>query len=292
MKQPPVIVVQLVHIAGPRKGKIETFSGEHISIGRNPACNLCFPPDLTGISRDHADIVREGNQFKLTDHSTNGTLVNGKQVKEAYLKNGDILEFSQGGPKVSFLTAIQDIAVESARPVPSSQREAFGGGPRPELKKKLIQPAQETREAGPVPVTSKSFIVQYGPTIRSFDKLPVTIGRNPTCELVLDLPAILNMHAQVFYSQNQYWIKDLTSQRSVRINHQPIGLQAPFTINDEIALGPHGPVFRVVGEGRLAEVAEPLVEKPPSKPLPERAQTKESKGLLSKVRKYLDQKLR
>jgi len=291
MKQPPVIVVQLVHIAGPGKGKIETFSEGTISIGRNPTCNVCFPPDFTGISRDQADIVREGNQFKLIDHSTNGTFVNGKQVKEAYLKNGDILEFSQGGPKVSFLTAVQDVAIEPVRPLPSSQKDAPGDIHRQEIQKKLIQPAPETQEKLSVQETSTSLIIQYGPTIRSFNKMPVTIGRNPTCEFALDRPAILAIHAQIFYSQNQYWIKDLTSQRSVRINREPIGLQAPFAINDEIALSPNGPVFRVVGEGRLAEVEEPFSDKPQMRPRPEEPETKESRGLLSKVKKYLEDKL-
>jgi pSer/pThr/pTyr-binding forkhead associated (FHA) protein len=292
MKHPPVIVVQLVHIAGPKKGQIETFSEGTISIGRNPTCNLCFPPDFTGISRNHADIVRDGNQFKLIDHSTNGTFVNGKQVTEAYLKNGDILEFSQGGPKVSFLTEVQDVSIESAKPLPSSQKEVPVERPVQEIPKRLIRPAQEKPEEPSAQVTSTSLIIQYGPTIRSFNKMPVTIGRNPTCEFALDLPAILNIHAQIFYSQNQYWIKDLTSQRSVSINRQPIGLQAPFAINDEIALSPNGPVFRVVGEGRLAEVEEPLAEKSLTRPRQQEPETKEPEGLLPKVKKYLREKLR
>jgi len=104
MKQPPAIIVQLIHMEGPLKGQIQEFNLPEIVIGRSPACQVCFPRDLAIVSRVHARIVREGNRFMLMDQSTNGTFVNGKQVKEAILKDGDILLFAEGGPKVSFLT--------------------------------------------------------------------------------------------------------------------------------------------------------------------------------------------
>jgi pSer/pThr/pTyr-binding forkhead associated (FHA) protein len=102
MKTPPVIVMQLVHIFGPLKGEIQEFTDPVISIGRNPGCHLRFPAELTTISRKHAEIVREGNQFRLIDHSANGTFVNGKQVKEAVLRDGDVLELVRGGPRSVF----------------------------------------------------------------------------------------------------------------------------------------------------------------------------------------------
>ena len=67
-----------------------------------------FPPDLAIVSRMHAHIVREGNHFKLIDQSTNETYLNGKLVGESYLKHGDVLTFSEGGPKVSFLTRMKE----------------------------------------------------------------------------------------------------------------------------------------------------------------------------------------
>ena len=110
MKQPTAIIVQLVHIHGPMKGEIQEFSGNEITIGRHTSCNLQFPRDIVVISRNHASIIREGNRFKIVDHSTNGTFVNGERITEAYLKNGDVILFTQGGPKVSFLTRIDENA--------------------------------------------------------------------------------------------------------------------------------------------------------------------------------------
>ncbi len=110
MKQPTAIIVQLVHIHGPMKGEIQEFSGNEITIGRHTSCDLQFPRDIVVISRNHASIIREGNRFKIVDHSTNGTFVNGERITEAYLRNGDVILFTQGGPKVSFLTRMDENA--------------------------------------------------------------------------------------------------------------------------------------------------------------------------------------
>jgi len=118
MKRPPIIVIQLVHIVGPLKGEIQEFIEPAISIGRHPSCQVRFPADLATVSRKHAEITREGNQFKVIDHSANGTFVNGKQVKESLLKDGDVLEFSKGGPKVSFLTQMKEESYVPPEPPP------------------------------------------------------------------------------------------------------------------------------------------------------------------------------
>ncbi len=261
MKRPPDIIVKLIHIKGPTKGNIQEFCEGRISIGRHPSYHLHFPADLEIVSRDHAEIIREGNKFKLTDHSTNGTFVNGKSIKEIYLKNGDVLEFSKGGPKVSFLTEIKEISVEREIPLPHFHREESKRRSQPFMGKKpsFAQSAKERAREIVVQKINAPLMIQYGPTLRSFKELPITIGKNPKCEFVLDHPAIFDQQAQIFFSQNQYWIKDLTGQRSVKVNRQPIVYQASLKPNDEVALSPQGPVFSFLGEGRLAEVIKPVV---------------------------------
>jgi pSer/pThr/pTyr-binding forkhead associated (FHA) protein len=304
MKQPPLIIVQLFHIKGPVpiNGKEQEFSEPSILIGRHPSCHFRFPAELAHISRKHAEIIREGNQFKLIDYSTNGTFVNGKKVKEVYLKDGDVLMFAEGGPQVSFLTQMKEKGVEipPAKPFREPEKEIrieppqveppWQPKPPIEERPRPISPKREEAPEVSVQPVKVSFVIQYGPTIRSFKQLPVTLGKSPKCEFVLDHPAIFDQHAQIFFSQDQYWIKDLTGQRKVHINHQPIGFQAPLKLNDDLALSPQGPFFRVFGEGRLGEVEEPPVEKP-IEPSEERgaqqkvAEEKESKQLSSKFKK-------
>jgi len=290
-KRPPQIVVQLVHIAGPMKGQIQNFTDSVITIGRHPSCKMRLPADLTTVSRQHAEIVREGNQFRLVDHSANGTFVNGKRASEVVLKSGDVLEFSEQGPKVSFLAEIRESAIEEETPPP------------PPLPPKAAEPPQTPSPATPLPRKSDAepppvvqpvkapLIIQYGPTLRSFRELPVTIGKGSQCQFVLEHPALVAQHAQIFFAQDRYWIRDLTGLRAVHINRRPVGDQAPLEANDELALTAQGPYFKFLGGGRLAEVAEPAIEEsaPPGRDVPKAPPTetidgKRLGGLFSKLR--------
>ena len=308
MKLPPVIVVQLIHISGPLKGEIQEFTDGKIAIGRHPSCHVKFPPEFTSISRNHAEIVREGNQFRLIDRSANGTFVNGKKIQEIYLKEGDVLMFAEGGPKVSFLTQMKEGQVVTETPSPPLKREYKEESKiplqvpvvheipgKPEMVQKEVIPPEIA--APPVVSTQKvkvSLIIQYGPTIRSFKEVPITIGKHPGCDMFLDHPAIYDRHTQIFFTQNQYWVKDLTGKGLVQINRSAIGLQSPIKPDDEISLSPQGPVFRFLGDGRLAEVEEPLVEKPSVSHDKEKEVTKRnipegktSKDLLSMLKNLL-----
>lgn len=258
MPQRPEMKVQLIHLQGPYKGEIQDFAEERITIGRHPSSTLCFPKDLTIISRKHAEIVREGNRFKILDHSTNGTYVNGKPTSQAYLKNGDVLTLAEGGPKMSFL-------MESLSPgrseEPPPQPEA---APRPpssprshEPSKRSSSPGPEPREASSQPRRVKApLIVQYGPTLRSYTELPVTLGSGRQCDFQIDHPSLLAQHARISFSGDTYWIEDLSGQNRVAVNQRAISGPTALQAQDAVALNRDGPFFIFLGGGRLAEAEE------------------------------------
>jgi pSer/pThr/pTyr-binding forkhead associated (FHA) protein len=258
----PTIVVQLVHIDGPLKGEIQEFLDQEISMGRLPTCQVQFPKDFTMISRNHARIIREGNRFKLVDQSANGTFVNGKRVTEAYLKSGDVLLLAEGGPKVSFLTRVEEGRPQPQVVPPSGTPAEPQAAPTPQPPAQQIQPQPETPSPVSIQKVQAPLIVQYGPTLRSFKELPVTIGKNPSCDLSLEHPQILDKHAQFFFDQGQYWVKDLTGQNLILIDGQPINLQGLLNPNSTLALTSQGPTFRFLGGGRLAEFEEPEAQEP------------------------------
>jgi pSer/pThr/pTyr-binding forkhead associated (FHA) protein len=286
MQKVPVIVVQLVHIEGPLKGEILEFSEDEILIGRHPDCHLSFPRDLDIISRKHARIVREGNRFKIVDQSTNGTYVNGKPVQESYLKIGDVLMIADGGPKVSFLTKIMESdptadMPQASQPAPivrpqsahehvpvAKPSNAISPPPSPSTKELLIEKTQ-------VPL-----VIQYGPTLRSFKKLPVTIGKSSHCDVIMNYPAIHDLHAEIFFSRNQYWIKDLTGQNRVLVDGTALQQPVPLAVESRIALSPQGPTFRFLAGGRLAEIEDAQVPPPEiSSPPPDNPTTTEKNAV-------------
>ncbi len=293
--------VQLVHLDGPFKGDIQDFFEPVISIGRHPDCQLVFPQECTAISRKHAEISREGNRFKFVDHSSNGTLINGKPQKEVFLKDGDVLIIGgEGGPKVSFLSSKlapgEEAAVPASAPVPpvENKTEAVKKSPSPEAKpvapsaeikqdrpriptppvlkppKTTAPPPQQEpkQEQGNVfPAVSKNLIIQYGATLTSFKQLPITIGSGSDCDCTLQHPALLDQHAQIFFRDNQYWVKDLTGRGLLTVNQRPVQSEAALQPDAILALTAQGPTLQFLGDGRLAEVEAPA--KPhPSTPSP------------------------
>ena len=57
-------------------------------LGRSSECQLVLADDT--VSRMHAMIARAGDRFVLTDlESTNGTMVNGRPIKQAQVRAGD-----------------------------------------------------------------------------------------------------------------------------------------------------------------------------------------------------------
>lgn len=82
--------VNLKVVAGPYLGRIFSFT-QHDSflIGRSPDAHLYLPEDRF-FSRNHCLLeINPPHSFIRDLGSTNGTFVNGIQVKEAFLKNGD-----------------------------------------------------------------------------------------------------------------------------------------------------------------------------------------------------------
>jgi pSer/pThr/pTyr-binding forkhead associated (FHA) protein len=278
MKSIPTIVVQIVHIQGPLKGEIQEFTDPEIAIGRNPSCQVHFPGDLNVVSRLHAEIVREGNRFKLIDRSSNGTFVNGKEVTEQFLKNGDVMMFAEDGPKASFLSEVKNIPQEETAPAPPA------AVPEPPKRPVSVPPTTSGLEdlavtPGPEPLIEKGppsqtpagqvkmpLVIQYGPRLHSFDELPVTIGAGPGSDYVLDFPGILSQHAEIFYQQGAYWVRDLTGQQRVQVNGVPVQDQARLAQECRLWLTPEGPKFQFIGGGRLLEIEDPLPETPPDPP--------------------------
>lgn len=316
MKRPPAIIVQLVHMRGPLTGEIQEFTETEIFIGRKPSCHVRFPAKLTIISRKHASIVREGNRFKLIDHSVNGTLVNGKPVKEVFLKDGDVIDFAQGGPKVSFLTQVREIEVDNGISEPALQPKGKVTS-RPELRStteqeapvkppKMVDVQSATPSTPPKQVKKPEvavgqaqapIVIQYGPTLQSFKQVHVTIGKNPSSDFVLDHPGIMDRHMQIFFHQNEYWVKDLTGQNLISLNQKRIDLQAPLAADDELALSPEGPFFRFLGGGRLAEIEKvpPAEATDSSNDIEQNGRTRgdireeeKPQGPLSILKKFLD----
>lgn len=262
----PDITVQIVHIEGPRKGQIDEFSQPVITIGRNPSSDVPFPKDFLIVSRKHAEIKREGNRFLLINHGRNGTFVNGQSCDTTYLKQGDVVTFAEGGPKVSFLYTVgaQPQARRATPPPPPSPpppppRAHPSPPPPPPPPRPSVSGASGSRPAPkppPGPAEVAPVTIQYGTSIRSFKQASVKLGKDRGSDFVVEHPRVFGTHAEIYFQRGQYHLRDLTESHATLLNGRPIATDTPLQDNDTLTLSEGGPKLKYLGTGRFAEVIE------------------------------------
>lgn len=111
--------------------------------GRDTNCDVHL--DNLSISKNHCEIVNENGRFVIRDlKSSNKTYVNGTEIQEQDLKNGD--EIVMGNFKVTFSGAVP--LVEN-RPKPATE-EAFEPTLQlpPEMIRKKMEEMQREKEKG------------------------------------------------------------------------------------------------------------------------------------------------
>ena len=88
-----------------RAGETQEIIVDQIELGRDSRCQVRFDDKFSTVSRRHAAIVKDSDNWKLIQISkTNTTLLNGQPVRtEWYLQNGDEIQLSVNGPKLGFI---------------------------------------------------------------------------------------------------------------------------------------------------------------------------------------------
>jgi hypothetical protein len=90
----------VIRAGGGRSGESFPLAGDRLSVGRRPDADI-FLDDVT-VSRDHAILVRRGEDYYLDDcGSLNGTYVNRHRIESHRLSDGD--ELQVGKYKLAYL---------------------------------------------------------------------------------------------------------------------------------------------------------------------------------------------
>lgn len=87
------------------RGEQQKLIVDEVFIGRDPKCQVRIDEKFGTVSREHALIVKDGENWKLIHRSqTNQTYVNGQQIYGEYvLQNGDEIQLSSNGPRLGFI---------------------------------------------------------------------------------------------------------------------------------------------------------------------------------------------
>ena len=100
------------------------------TLGRNESCD--FQILSSRVSREHAEIVRDGASFRLRDlKSTNGTFNNGQRIDEVRLNDGDLIViadvefvFHRGNDSAAARKTVTQV-MEGGREQNTSEEDAF-----------------------------------------------------------------------------------------------------------------------------------------------------------------------
>jgi transcriptional regulator with GAF, ATPase, and Fis domain len=86
-------------LSGPERGSEHVISSDVIRVGKASENDLVFTDDT--VSRVHFEIVRDAKGYLLRDlKSTNGTFLDGAEIKEAYIRAGSVI--SAGAAELKF----------------------------------------------------------------------------------------------------------------------------------------------------------------------------------------------
>jgi pSer/pThr/pTyr-binding forkhead associated (FHA) protein len=206
--------------------------GQHLG---KPALPLGRPFTLVGsrhrahlhllsrsVSKSHAAIIGTDSGLYVRDlASREHVFVNGVPVKEADLKNGDLLQIG------TFTFKYSDPSARSRPRAGSRAGEAV---------------LQVDGANIPIPIDGRSMV----------------IGRRPTCDISLVEPSASTIHAIIFEVNGQRYIRDLGSRTGTFVNGRPIH-HHPLQLNDQIKVGETEMRYAIAGAASEADDLEHIL---------------------------------
>lgn len=100
----------LIRQCGPGTGPVPDYwvleSAEAIQIGRSSTCEIVLKEKC--VSRVHASVFFEDDEWQFSSFGTNGSFLNGERVSHLVLKSGMVIQFATDGPQLELVIAARD----------------------------------------------------------------------------------------------------------------------------------------------------------------------------------------
>ncbi len=175
--------VGLMLAVGGRETLWRSIDTPEFSIGRNPDCDLSVPDDA--VEPLQCVLRRSGPLVVLIDESKNGTKLGGERVTgEARLADGDVIQL---GP-VTATVRYRGAAVGEGTRTLHAESRVTGG-----------------------------FVVKAGERMLEIGKRGVTIGSDPSNDVVLTDPYVSSFHARIAVDGGRCMVHDVGSRNGVFI---------------------------------------------------------------------------
>lgn len=98
---------------------------------------------------------------------------------------------------------------------------------------------QQSKSVDTQQVTPLNLKVQLGDNgqVEQFTVPNITIGRDPTCECVINSKTVSTFHAHLSFHHNQWWVEDLESTNGTLLNQEIVSAPTVVTLGDQIQCG-------------------------------------------------------
>ena len=160
------------------------------------------------VSRHHARLTREGNHFRLTDlKSSNGTWINGRRIAEEDIAPGT--SFAIGASTLTLSVDGEDTTLSGLKIAAGATMSMDLVGDALPLRAQRLQ----------------------------LDRPVVTLGRDGSCDVVLDSPVVSRLHAQIRKVDADFEVFDLKSTNGTFVNGEPVEIKRRLQPGDEIRIG-------------------------------------------------------
>lgn len=211
----------LLEFEGDPTAKGFVISKPEVWIGRDPSCDMIMDANAATVSRRHAVLRFDGENFVLEDNNSfNGTLVNEQRISSSTpLYHNDKIRFGVGGPVLKLNAA--------TRPAPKGASLAGQRAVAPSLSMSAVEappvPGSKTmvvdREAAEkfIPKTSAAQ-PQLVMSIAFDNRGQLILGRDPGCDIKLDGLQISKRHAKFARTSAGVTVEDLRSTNGVFVN--------------------------------------------------------------------------
>jgi pSer/pThr/pTyr-binding forkhead associated (FHA) protein len=174
--------MKLIGRTGSVAGR-DAMIGDSLRIGAS--ADNDFRLEVTGISRHHARVVREGSDFWLEDSgSTNGTFVNGLRVARERLRHLDVVTLGRG---VDLIAVVSEASPSQA--IVHAVRAAWLEPLDPQFGSRIDIPPGE-----------------------------LTLGRSAPSNVLLDSPMVSHLHARLERTPDHLVVSDLASSNGTFVN--------------------------------------------------------------------------
>ena len=212
MMEPPAMVqAWLAVTAGPDKGKTYQLKAGDTTIGRDRENDVVFAD--TAVSRGHALIKHQDGKFLLIDRgSAGGTKVNGQTVAGKALPKGGVV--SLGQTKLILVDTEPQDTPNQSTPEGATMMEQ-------------LAPSRGVMVVQSGPDVGKSFPLVQGDN---------TIGRDPSCQIVLTDPAVSRQHALVRGQTEGTVVYDLGSSSGTKVGRGAV-VGITLSPGDVISMG-------------------------------------------------------